>query len=538
MPRAILVEIIQGNPQLAKDGSRLKSMLADRCTKSEEKKYVHAILTAQSHIVPEMMGSHKLESADIMLPRLTHVLSDCTGLQDDLAVWTVSAWAAALGIVQDWQPPPEFNTQVVGGKLPPLLTEQEEIDKFCAAFGNDIKTVDQDGLTLLHKAAGTNMVGVVKFLVSKGLDINARSFVRMTPLHFAAYTGNIEIVEFLISEGAKVNVETKDGDTPLHTAVREGHVEVVKVLAGMENVNVNAKNLNSKEEKGLTPLHLAAHAGNLELVELLVSCREDVVVNATNNTGETPLHAAVRGGSVEVARYLVGLENVNVDAKENNGLTPLHLATHFGNVDIARVLVSGMANINANANSFLNRVTPLDVAKTTGNAAMIQYLSDISAGSAVTLDKIPDKDLNQIENAIRSVENTIFDGPFSANKIEENLRLIEFSENLKTMQNRNIRALHNSGLRDTAVSVFSEAGMQALASKVATGQQSLPNSVSLSKKKADYNATLDEMDEVILPLKDTLAALNEKNSRVSSLLARCEKCKQEVSNIRDIIRKF
>jgi len=103
MPRAILIEIIQGNPQLAKDGSRLKSMLADRCTKSEEKKYVHAILTAQSHVVPEMIGSQGLEPIDVLLPRLAHVFADSTGLPDELAAWAISAWAEALGIATNWQ---------------------------------------------------------------------------------------------------------------------------------------------------------------------------------------------------------------------------------------------------------------------------------------------------------------------------------------------------------------------------------------------------------------------------------------------------
>ena len=39
MPRSVLIEIIRGNTQLAKDGQHLKGMLAGRCTKSEDKRY-------------------------------------------------------------------------------------------------------------------------------------------------------------------------------------------------------------------------------------------------------------------------------------------------------------------------------------------------------------------------------------------------------------------------------------------------------------------------------------------------------------------
>jgi len=124
MPRLALIKIINNNPQLAKNEQtswHLKSMLADDCPKTEDKRYVNAILMARSHIVAQMVGSQGLESVDILLPRLTRQLVDFTGLQDAVAAWAVSVWAEALGIVENWQP--------TAMKIPILREEQERQER-------------------------------------------------------------------------------------------------------------------------------------------------------------------------------------------------------------------------------------------------------------------------------------------------------------------------------------------------------------------------------------------------------------------------
>ena len=112
------------NPQLVKNEQtswRLKSMLADDCPKTEDKRYVNAILMARSHVVTQMMGSQGLERTDVLLPRLTRQLVDFTGLQDALAAWAVSVWAEALGIAENWQP--------TAMKIPILREEQERQER-------------------------------------------------------------------------------------------------------------------------------------------------------------------------------------------------------------------------------------------------------------------------------------------------------------------------------------------------------------------------------------------------------------------------
>jgi hypothetical protein len=111
-------------------------------------------------------------------------------------------------------------------------------------------------------------------------------------------------------------------------------------------------------------------------------------------------------------------------------------------------------------------------------------------------------DLDQVESVIRLLEEATFgEGPFSAKKVEENLRLIEFSAKLASQ----------------------------------TGRRS--NAPSMSEKKSYYNETLDQFGETISPMKTILNG-QLGDSRASSLLQRYEKCEQEISKIRDVMRRF
>jgi hypothetical protein len=147
---------------------------------------------------------------------------------------------------------------------------------------------------------------------------------------------------------------------------------------------------------------------------------------------------------------------------------------------------------------------------------------------------------------VRHIEETIFDGIFSANAIEKKLQLVVFSESLNTMQSENIEVLHNSPFRDTIIGVFNKVGMQNLANKIATGQQSSENAVLLAEKRNYYLAVFDEMSGTISTLKGYLKEMQRAisgaersgNERIVSLLARFEKCEREICNIHDAVRDF
>jgi tetratricopeptide (TPR) repeat protein len=128
--------------------------------------------------------------------------------------------------------------------------------------------------------------------------------------------------------------------------------------------------------------------------------------NYQNNSGETLLHfAACTAGNVEVVKVLVSM-GANVNAS-TNGITPLHVAQ---DAQIAQVLISLGADVNAKAD---NGLTPLDIAKETGNTAMVQYFSGIIAGKEKAVEKAA------IDQILANYKDELTNNPNDAKVYEE-----------------------------------------------------------------------------------------------------------------------
>lgn len=107
------------------------------------------------------------------------------------------------------------------------------------AMGADINVKDTQGMTPLHKAAGSATGGAAKveLLVLAKADIRAVDRQGMTPLHVAASNERVETIPKLMQLGASQfakNGPLQDGDTPYQMAVSEGLHEVAKVLRACE----------------------------------------------------------------------------------------------------------------------------------------------------------------------------------------------------------------------------------------------------------------------------------------------------------------
>jgi len=89
--------------------------------------------------------------------------------------------------------------------------------------------------------------------------------------------------------------------------------------------------------------------------------------------------AAMKGDQVAVQSLLK--QKVDVNEAQPDGNTALHWAAYRDDVDIARMLIQ--AGANANVKTRLRDVTPLQLAATNGNAAMIELL--LKAGADVNV---------------------------------------------------------------------------------------------------------------------------------------------------------
>lgn len=178
--------------------------------------------------------------------------------------------------------------------------EQAEINKFSATYGNNVRSVDNNGETLLHKATQQGSVAVVKFLISEGANVNAKSKYGWTPLHDAANKNYVEIAEHLVSQKANINAKGQPGESPLHFAADKGSINVAQFLLS------KGANINAKTNHNSTPLHYAAGAGRIEIAKFLVTNKADV--NAKDKDGKTPLDGAKRKASNDaMVQYLMSV---------------------------------------------------------------------------------------------------------------------------------------------------------------------------------------------------------------------------------------
>lgn len=124
------------------------------------------------------------------------------------------------------------------------------------------------GRTLLHFAAGSGSVPLVRQLLSMGVDPDGLDSGGHTALYRVASCrkpeSGPEIVDDLVRAGAKVNhAAGMMKSTPLHEAARHGNVAVAKAL-----LNQGA-DPHLKDRKGLTPLDRAINCRRREVAAVL-----------------------------------------------------------------------------------------------------------------------------------------------------------------------------------------------------------------------------------------------------------------------------
>lgn len=90
---------------------------------------------------------------------------------------------------------------------------------------------DPDGNTILHIAAATGCVGLLRYIISQGrFNINGVNCMGWTPLMQASRFGHVDCVQFLITKSADVSQRNKYGLTALSMAVANGDPTIIKMI--------------------------------------------------------------------------------------------------------------------------------------------------------------------------------------------------------------------------------------------------------------------------------------------------------------------
>ena len=136
----------------------------------------------------------------------------------------------------------------------------------------------------------------VEEAIMNGANVNAKDDNGKTVLMRAAMKGYTETARILLKHGADVNAKDNMGWTALIEAADGGHTEVTEVLLQ------HGANVNAKSDLGFTALMMAASRGYTKVAEVLL--KHGAEVNARDNYGETALMKATKNNRTKTADLL------------------------------------------------------------------------------------------------------------------------------------------------------------------------------------------------------------------------------------------
>jgi ankyrin repeat protein len=137
----------------------------------------------------------------------------------------------------------------------------------------------EQGVFLLHQAAGKGHTQVIHLLLAKGIDVNAQDTVGYTALMRAAEAGQDDTLMLLIAKGAEVNAQEMHGYSSLMWAVMKGKKETARLLAEHQ-ADVNAR----EKKANWTALMMATVKDDVEMVRLLLDKGADPKLADTSGT--------------------------------------------------------------------------------------------------------------------------------------------------------------------------------------------------------------------------------------------------------------
>lgn len=123
-------------------------------------------------------------------------------------------------------------------------------------LGKNLELASKEGLTILHKAVGSDNVPLAKLLLELGADVNANAAFGMRAVHRAVAKGSFEMTKLLLDSGADLTLLTEEGWTPLHSAARYGHKEICELLMQY------GADASARTNNGLQALDLAIKYGH------------------------------------------------------------------------------------------------------------------------------------------------------------------------------------------------------------------------------------------------------------------------------------
>ncbi|KID70560.1 Ankyrin repeat-containing domain protein, partial [Metarhizium hybridum] len=221
--------------------------------------------------------------------------------------------------------------------------------------------------TPLEAAVNIGSSDITNILLENGANIHVRPHPGDTLLHIAARSGHVDVLKILLKHGADPSVTLRGcGSTPLKDAIvhekraaacllmqkttnhgasmrtlfsalRHGATITLAVLhlkAGVARAGL----INTRDYAGRTVLFIAARQGNPKMVQQFLAHEADPCI--ADDFGTTLIFAAARNGHIDVVRQLLAVDPGLIESTDNlyGGHSLLYWAQRSGNDNLVNLL--------------------------------------------------------------------------------------------------------------------------------------------------------------------------------------------------------
>jgi ankyrin repeat protein len=177
-----------------------------------------------------------------------------------------------------------------------------KIVKMLLSSGADLNYKDSAGLTALNWSAMRRKNAVASQLLKWHVDVNIHDNNGVTPVMYAAGTDNIELLRLLAANGADLNAISQSTKmTPILVAVEQGNTQCLLALLDL------GANVNSPNHEGYTALMAAAQSGQNAILKTLIT--RGAKSDTRDAKGMTALDYAQQHRHIPIVQFLKALKN-------------------------------------------------------------------------------------------------------------------------------------------------------------------------------------------------------------------------------------
>lgn len=97
-------------------------------------------------------------------------------------------------------------------------------------FGCDIRAVDNEGNSPLHRTAESDRDDIAAILLDRGVEIEALDWQGNTPLHVSALCSAPLVAKLLMKHSSNRKALNSEGMSPLDIAYKSGNFQIVDLI--------------------------------------------------------------------------------------------------------------------------------------------------------------------------------------------------------------------------------------------------------------------------------------------------------------------